>query len=300
MEVRKKRCMENKGKDENKSEKVKKISVIPTGGKEVFGTVEERNKRGRPSKVKSLQRNRTDSVGSILDFYTRKRERIEEEGEEEEVGATRKRCYSVSAQLSPTKKVREREIKSAGDSMDIEKLESMTDLKQMIIMLAKSMSTKEDLREEMRQLRKSFETEREADREKIEKIDKKVDRRCEEIEKKIEAITKKGEGKDYAGPETTKETNGIIKRMEDFMEKKERKERKNNIIIRGLKGEEMGEALRKKVEGFIRDRIKVKAEVKFARRIGNRNMILAKIDTFEGKIKIMVNKKILGTEDIYI
>lgn len=84
------------------------------------------------------------------------------------------------------------------------------------------------------------------------------------------------------------------------MEKKEREERKNNIIIRGLKEGEMGEALRKKVEGFIRERIKVKAEIKFARRIGNRNMILAKIDTFEGKIKIMVNKKILGTEDIYI
>lgn len=59
----------------------------------------------------------------------------------------------------------------------------------------------------------------------------------------------------------TKETNDIIKRMEDFMEKKEREERKNNIIIQGLKGEEMGEALRKKVEGFIRDRIKVKLSV---------------------------------------
>lgn len=95
--------------------------------------------------------------------------------------------------------------------MDIEKLEGMTDLKQMIIMLAKSMSTKEDLKEEMRQLRKSFETEREADRKKIGEIDKKVDRRCEEIEKKIEAITKRGEGKNYAGPEMTKKTNGIIK-----------------------------------------------------------------------------------------
>lgn len=84
------------------------------------------------------------------------------------------------------------------------------------------------------------------------------------------------------------------------MEKKEREERKNNIIIRGLKGKEMGEVLSKKVEGFIGDRIKVKTEVKFVRRIGNGNIILAKIDTFEGKIKIMVNKKILGTEDIHI
>lgn len=221
MKVRKERCMENKGKDESKSEKVKKNSSIPTGGKEVSGTVEERNKRGRPSKVKSVQKNRTDSVGSILDFYTRKRERPEEEGEEEKEGATRKRCYSASAQLSPTKD-RDREIKSVGDSMDIEKLENMTDLKQMIIMLAKSMSTKEDLKEEVRQLRKSFETEREADREKIKEIDKKVDRRCEELEKEIEAITKRGEGKDYAGPE-------IIKRMEVLWRK--RRERKGKIIL---------------------------------------------------------------------
>lgn len=157
--------MENKGKDENKSEtnktkeiatgttgKVKKDSSILTGGGEIFGTVNERNKRGRPSKVKSLQRNRTDSVSSILDVYGRKRERLEEEGEEKEEGATRKRCYSVSTQLSPTKKNKERETKSVGNSMDIEKLESMTDLKQILIMLAKSMSTKEDLKEEMRQL----------------------------------------------------------------------------------------------------------------------------------------------------
>lgn len=100
MEVRKERCMENIGKDENKSEthktkeittgttrKVKKNSSIPTGGREIFSTVEERNKRGRPSKVKSLQGKRTDSVGSILDFYGRKRERLEEEEEEEEEGA---------------------------------------------------------------------------------------------------------------------------------------------------------------------------------------------------------------------
>lgn len=227
--------MENKGKNENKSEthktkeiatgttgKVKKDSSIPTGGGEIFGTVEERNKGGRPSKVKRLQRNRTDSVGSILDFYGRKRERLEEEGEEEEEGAARKRCYSASAQLSPTKKDKDRETKSAGNSMDIEKLESMTDLKQIIIILTKSMSTKEDLKEKMRQLKKSFETEREADRKKIEEIDKKVDRRCKEIEKKIEAITKRGEGKNFAGPEMTKETNSIIKRMEDFMEKGER------------------------------------------------------------------------------
>lgn len=53
----------------------------------------------------------------------------------------------------------------------------------------------------------------------------------------------------------------------------------------------MGE---KKVEEFIREKIKVEAEVKYVRKMGIGNMILAKIGTFEEKTKIMVNKKILG------
>lgn len=101
-------------------------------------------------------------------------------------------------------------------------------------------------------------------------------------------------------PAMGKEINNIKKRMEDFMERREREERKNNIIIKGMKGNETGETLRKKVEGFIRERIRVEAEVKHARKLGNGKMILAKIGTFEEKIKIMGSKKILGAEEIYI
>lgn len=54
------------------------------------------------------------------------------------------------------------------------------------------------------------------------------------------------------------------------------------------------------MEEFIRKKIKVEAEVKYVRKMGIGNMILAKIGTFEEKTKIMVNKKILGPEDIYI
>lgn len=59
----------------------------------------------------------------------------------------------------------------------------------------------------------------------------------------------------------------------------------------------MGESLRKKVEGFIREKIKVKVEVKYARKMRGSND-LAKIGTFEEKTKIMVSKKILGAEEI--
>lgn len=49
--------------------------------------------------------------------------------------------------------------------------------------------------------------------------------------------------------------------------------------------------MRKKVEDFIKEKIKVRAEVKYARKIGFRNLIMAKIGTFEQKISIMENKK---------
>lgn len=51
-----------------------------------------------------------------------------------------------------------------------------------------------------------------------------------------------------------------------------------------MTGNEKGENLRKKVESFIKEKIKVNVEVKYARKIG----------TFEQKASIMENKKILG------
>lgn len=60
-----------------------------------------------------------------------------------------------------------------------------------------------------------------------------------------------------------------------------------------------GENIRSKVEDFIKEKIKVNVKIKFARKLGNGNMILVKIRNFEQKISIMENKKILGTKNIY-
>lgn len=87
--------------------------------------------------------------------------------------------------------------------MDFAKLEIMTNVKQ-IIMLAKSMSTKEDIKEEMKQLRQSIEAKRKIDRKRIEEIDKKINRRYEELEKKIENTTEKRENIKSVEPERDK------------------------------------------------------------------------------------------------
>lgn len=60
-----------------------------------------------------------------------------------------------------------------------------------------------------------------------------------------------------------------------------------------------GENIRSKVEDFIKEKIKVNVKIKFARKLGNGNMILVKIGNFEQKISIMENKKILGIKNIY-
>lgn len=78
------------------------------------------------------------------------------------------------------------------------------------------------------------------------------------------------------------------------MEKKDRGDRKNNIIIKGIIYKEYGQKLREELENVIEEKIKVKAEVKYARKIGRDNMIIAKIGSFEQKINIMKNKSKLG------
>lgn len=60
-----------------------------------------------------------------------------------------------------------------------------------------------------------------------------------------------------------------------------------------------GENIKSKVEDFIKEKIKVNVKIKFARKLGNGNMILVKIENFKQKISIMENKKILGTKNIY-
>lgn len=192
--------------EENKEDtlETKKNSAVSTKKEEITRKVGKRNKRERPSKVTELQKNRAKSVESILDFYGRKRERPEEEGEEEEERATVKRCNSAADQLSPAEKERDEEIKTLKSSMDFAKLEIMTNVKQMIIMLAKSMSTKEDIKEEMKQLRQSIEAKRKIDRKRIEEIDKKINRSYEELEKKIENMTEKRENIKSVEPERDK------------------------------------------------------------------------------------------------
>lgn len=85
-----------------------------------------------------------------------------------------------------------------------------------------------------------------------------------------------------------------------MMEKKDREERKNNIIIKGLNVGKGRNGLEKKVEEFVKERLGVEARVERARLVGGGRMIQAKIKDQENKRRIMESKSRLGKEEIYI
>lgn len=210
----------------------------------------ETSRRGRPSNAERLQRSRAGSAGLVLELYGRKRGREVEEEEEGEGKATRKRYNSATAQLSPTKP-KEEKGQNEQESMDIEKLKGMIDVKEMLIYLATCMSTENsELRNEVIHLRKGLEKEKEKDRKRMDELHKKIedkfkiwekkikevknDRKYEELEKKVNKLTE-NKGKDSQGEHgNVSESNSTNKRVIDFIEKKEREDRRNNIIIKGL------------------------------------------------------------------
>jgi hypothetical protein len=82
-----------------------------------------------------------------------------------------------------------------------------------------------------------------------------------------------------------------MKRMnmiEEKMEQREKKERKNNVIITGVKG--ITGNIERGVEEWLEREIGVKVDVKKAFKINKDKMMLAKIENWERKKNIMLNK----------
>jgi hypothetical protein len=82
-----------------------------------------------------------------------------------------------------------------------------------------------------------------------------------------------------------------MKRMnmiEEKMEQREKKERKNNVIITGIKG--IRGNIERGVEEWLEREIGVKVDVNKAFKINKDKMMLTKIESWEQKKNIMLNK----------
>lgn len=90
-----------------------------------------------------------------------------------------------------------------------------------------------------------------------------------------------------------------LKSLEGVEEGRRRKEKKNNIIIKGLDIEGKAE----EVENFIKTKLRVEVKVEYTQviNIGNGNkMIRVKLTDWDSKRKIKENKKMLKGEKIYV
>lgn len=241
-------------------------------------TSKGQKRRGRPTLAEQLGRQRANSVGSLLgEQYKRRREEEEEKEREkvekefiEQFQKTRKIGRSPPEKRAETEKIREQQQVKMNRDTNMEKLtELMLTIKQ----------DTEEIKKENRELRSE------------------IKEMKEEWNKKLESWEK--ERKELENQ--TKILKDRITRLEKKEDNRERRERKNNIII---KGEELTrkETPRETVEYMLKKELQVEAEVEEAFWIGkgNRSILLAKLRSWHQKREVMIKKKNLKGKKLYI
>ncbi|XP_029054503.2 golgin subfamily A member 6-like protein 1 [Osmia bicornis bicornis] len=298
-----------------------------TEGREESGKPDKGGKRGRPSNIEVLRRERTLSIGSmenLEEIWKRKRDEGIDEGIQkgsDEEGKKRTSGWmfkeSNVTERSPEKKKEKRE-----------EAEGVGEIKELIKDLGRDLRGKmERVEENMRDLRKEV-------REEIEKLKedsirrenkwaeqkREMEGKIELLIRKIEELEKKGEG----GARWDEMEEKVHKTVQDAIEKrkqeiggeqineklcelekkwgrKEREERRRNIIIRGTKVRR--EEMKKKAEEIlmltgVENAIEEVKEVGVGERGKEVSMMLLKMKSNELKRRIMENKKALkGREE---
>lgn len=85
-----------------------------------------------------------------------------------------------------------------------------------------------------------------------------------------------------------------VKNLEARLENMERREKKHNIVIKGINTQEINENV--KVQEFLHRKIEVNVKITNVQTI-NTTMIVAKVESWEDKMKLMKNKnKLRGTK----
>lgn len=80
-----------------------------------------------------------------------------------------------------------------------------------------------------------------------------------------------------------------LEKVEGTIEKNEKRKRKNNILMNGLKVQGTEQEIKEKVENFIKENLKINCETEKITKIGDKTLLI-KINSFEKKIEIMRNK----------
>jgi hypothetical protein len=105
-----------------------------------------------------------------------------------------------------------------------------------------------------------------------------------EIRKELAAVREEMRGREEKWQAEKADWMKRMKMIEEKMEQREKKERNSNVIITGIGG------LKEGVEEWLEREIEVKVNVKEAFKINKDKMMLAKIESWEQKKNIILNK----------
>ncbi|XP_024890196.1 golgin subfamily A member 6-like protein 22 [Temnothorax curvispinosus] len=251
-------------------------------------------------KVKEKYRGRRGSTGSMgtreensrtLDeIWKRKRDDLDKSGggEEKEIVFKRSNMTTRSPKKKAETKVGEKEIREIINKNGEEGRGNM-EAEELLRKILRKMEKQEGLKEELRRSEAIWRKQREALEEKVKKLEEKVEERIKRVEEKIRERKGKEKGEIGNGNKMRER----MKELERRLERKEKEERRRNIVIRGLEVKEGGRRQEaEKLEGI---GAKVKAiEVKRIR--GNvkkgREMVLLKLEN-EQKWEVMEKKRSL-------
>lgn len=250
------------------------------------------HRRGRPTKAEQLGRLRSDSQSPSSAYFKRKRPEKEEQNETETSPTGEPEKFRKIGQSPTSSSKSENEVEKNVQQQETGDMDSAKQLEDLARLIT---GMREDMKKESEQTRAEI---RELKDELIRKGNEWKEEK-EEMNRKLENLEVTIEAKD-------KTINWLVHKEE----MRERRERKNNIVIKGWKAPE-NKDLEAEVTDFLKDRLKVETKVKEARWIKGRQQdkrsVIAELYTWEAKKEVMKKKsslKITGTpnfqEVIYI
>lgn len=216
--------------------------------------------------TRTLGRDRANSIGTIQEISKRKREKQLEENLEIEIfKSSKKTAHSPKSKTKQNMDSMQQQMGEMANTLKIilEKLEDIKEIKNEI----------KEIRQENKQLKDDLNNLKLENREQI-----------NHFENENKLLKQK------------------INKMEIIIERKDKTERKNNLIIKGTNLE--GIELEKKVKNMIKTKLGVDIEIKAAYELGKRNgrpgVITAKLYNWQDKQEVLKNKNKLKGENIFI
>lgn len=220
-----------------------------------------------------MDRSRTFSAGSLTEFVKRKRNCNQEGLQDDNIFQKSKKIVR-----SPQKKSLENKSNTQpGDTAMEKKIEEMAETLQLIL---EQVGDIKEIKKEIKEIRSENQI----------------------LKAELENIKTDNEGRIKNMEKKNKDMRKLLQHMEEKMERREKIERKQNIVITGVKFD--ANNIKQEIESLIGEKLGVKIKVeeayKLGKEAGSNQRAIAKLQSWKEKQDVMKNKSKLRGHSIYI